>query len=898
MAPPRRLPARPCTSIRPFPVPQRVGVLLLAALSFLAALGAGRARAQEYRLDDRAEPLAQSVRLKLDPARSNYSGTTVTDLRLRRPTDALVFHAEDMELDRVELRRRDPEGGSAGGSRGPWSLAVEVGRWGTVTARAGETLAPGRYVLEVDFRQELNTRGVALYRTEHEGEPYLFTQFQVDDAREAFPCWDEPEYKISYELTLEVPIGLGALTNTPIAHDSESDGIRTVVFEPTPPIPSYLLALAVGPLETVEIAGLSAPGRVVTTRGRSGLTDLAVEMTPSILAQLELYFGSPYPYAKLDLIAVPEFWHRAMENPGAITFAESVLLLDSARASVAQRRTLARVLAHELAHIWFGDLVTMRWWNDLWLNESFAEWMGGKIVAEIHPELETGIWSRLAVENAMIGDARPSSSAIRKTVDSRGDMEEDLGLAYTKGSEILGMVERWIGPQAFREGVERYLREHAWGNAEAEDLWSALSDVSGRDVRPVLESFVAQPGVPLIKVAFEDTGGGPRLVLEQERFHPVGAEVAPQLWTVPVHLKIGTGSGVVDLSVLLDRPRLEVPLDGRPDWLMPNSGASGYYRWQLPEEMLLDLAWTAERRMDPVERAAFLGNAGGLLDAALLDGGDYLQILEAFAEDSEPQVIEAVLGGLDRVQLAFVPDDLLPIFRRYLRSTLGPVLERHGVEPRPAENETISLLRPRLIAWLGWARDEEVVRFARSRAERYLEDPGSVDPGIAGTVLRIAARHGDEALFETIRKRYETAGNPADRQDLLRSLGSFEVPELRRRALGYALEGPLHATEIFTIPLAQRHTADDRDRILRWAMDHFDDLAERVPQPVLDYLPQAASGCSLARLRTAEEFFAEDSRSTEGLAKNLAKVRSQVRDCVVLREREGVAVRRYLSTGA
>jgi cytosol alanyl aminopeptidase len=842
--------------------------------------------AQDFRLDDRAVPLAQAVRLKLDPAQAGYSGAVRIALEVRRGTDTLYFNAEGMTFDRVELI-------AAEGSARP--LETEEGEWGTITARAAEAIEPGKYTLEIDFQQTFNTRAVGLYRMEQGGEPYLFTQFQAIDARKAFPCWDQPEFKIPFTMTLEVPAALEALTNTPIARQSTADGWKTLVFEATPPTPSYLLALAVGPLEAVEIPGLSIPGRVVTTKGQSHLTRLAVELTPPILKALEAYFGRPYPYAKLDLIAVPEFWPGAMENPGAITFADRILLVDGEHATLGQRRALARITAHELAHIWFGDLVTMTWWDDLWLNESFADWMGDKITAAVYPELKAEVSAQGGVEGVLQGDARPSTTAIRKTVDSPSDVMEDLGLAYSKGKEVLGMVEQWIGEDAFRKGVNQYIGDHAWGNAVAEDLWNALSKASGKDVRRPLVSYIGQPGYPLLSVRVETVEEGPRLVLTQERFHNDGVEITPQQWTVPVNLKLGFGDTVETRSVLLDSPSVAIPLSAVPEWVLPNAGASGYYRWQVPEAMLRTMAEGADGIFTPVERVAFLGNAGALLDAGTLGGDDYLAILNAFADDPEPQVISALMGGLGKVRGAFVPDDLLPAFHRYVQVTLGPVLERYGLEPRAGEEETISALRPQLITWLGWlARDEAVEAFARRQAARYLEDPAAVDPSLAGTALRIAAREGDGALFDNFQKRFEEASNPTERGRFLGALGAFEAPALRQRALAYALAGPLRPNEIFAIPFGQGGTDAEQDRIFAWILDQFEVLAERMPPRFVDFMPRMGGGCSLERLRATEDFFAVKERRTEGAIKNLAKVADQVHDCVHLRQREGAVVRRYL----
>src|SRR5439155_17675029 len=345
--------------------------------------------------------------------------------------------------------------------------------------------------------------------------------FEATEARCAFPCWDEPEFKIPFQVTLVVPEAHLAIGNTPVETDTVADGQRTVVFERTPPLPAYLLAIATGPLETVPIEGMRVPGRIVTIKGASGVAREAARVTPPLVAALEKYFGLPYPYRKLDLLAVPEFWPGAMENAGAIAFADRILLIDPRAASAGQKRTLVAVDAHELAHMWFGDLVTMKWWDDLWLNESFASWMGDKITQEVAPEYEMPLAEVEETQRAMLRDAQRSTRPIRAPIDVFDNIDEAFDeLTYDKGQAVLTMFEAWLGPETFRKGVVAYLKAHAWGSATASDLWASLSKTAGRDVAGPMSTFLDQPGVPLVKV---DLLPGGKVRLSQERFLNEGA---------------------------------------------------------------------------------------------------------------------------------------------------------------------------------------------------------------------------------------------------------------------------------------------------------------------------------------------------------------------------------------
>jgi alanyl aminopeptidase len=860
--------------------PARAALALRCALTFLL-LGALPAGAAVERLGELTVPTRQRVDLELDPDRAEYRGSVEVELAVARPTREVRFHAEDLELGRVELVSGDRR----------LALAAEVGERGLVTARAEEEIGAGSWRLEIDFSGTYGTRTVGLYKSEQAGRGYLFTQFEATDARRAFPCWDEPGFKIPYRLTLRVPEGQTALTDTPVAGAETADGWTTVRFEDTPPLPSYLLAIAVGPFDSIDIPGLSVPGKIYTVAGQGGLGAAAAEVTPPILAALERWFGSPYPFAKLDLIAVPDYWPGAMENPGLVTFSDGILLLDPAAASVGQRKQLISITAHELAHMWFGDLVTMQWWDDLWLNESFADWMGQKISQQLYPELGYDLSDLRDSQQIMEVDARPASPAIRKPVESTSDVFDGLGLAYEKGRAVLGMVEGWIGPERFRAGVLRYLGAHTWGNATAADLWSALSEVSGEDVPGVMASFIDQPGHPLIEL---EVGPEGRVVLRQRRFLNAGVEAPAQRWKVPVVLEAGAGGEVRRHSLLLDRETATVELGGPVDWVLPNGGAAGYYRWRLPAAMLGRLA-EAGGELTPRERIELVGNAEALLGAGELAGDAFLELLHASARDPEPAVVAVVLDGLGKVELAFVPDALRDAYAPWLRATLRPALDRWGMRPRPGEPAEVALLRPRLLGRLGdEGRDPEVLAFATELAARYREQPTAVDPSLAGVALRLAAMGGDRALFDDYRRRFEQAKVPADRDRYLEALGAFRNPAIREEALRYALAGPVRPNELFDVAGQLTESDEGSDRLLRWVTENYSTIASRLPPDFVAFLAFAGGGCSAERLAGAQRFFAVPEHRVDGTGKQLDRVAQQVEDCLALRRREGTAARRYL----
>ena len=863
------------------PVPRRIiGVYLMLLITGLVS------GADDLRLTRAVVPTSESVHLTLDAGKPGYTGSVRVELQVNEPVTDFRLHAEEMSLGRVTLT-------TAGGDA--IDVTTRTGEQGLLTIVPARPLAPGRATLAIEFENEFDTRAVGLYRMEFDGAGYAFTQFEAVDARKGFPCWDEPSFKIPYQITLTVPEAHKAITNTPEESSTVKDGWRTTVFARTRPLPSYLLAIATGPLETVDIPGMSVPGRVVTVKGHSGLAATAVKMTPPLLAALEKYFDRPYPFEKLDLIAVPEYWPGAMENPGAITFSEAILLVDPKAASVAQRSGLAGTTAHELAHMWFGDLVTMKWWDDLWLNESFADWMGDKIAHQVYPEFHADLAELQSIQGTMIGDSRPSSQAIRRDVKSGDNMLQNVGLAYNKGKSVLGMFERWLGEEKFRKGVLDYLHRNEWGNAEAADLWSALSKVSGDDVTGAMATFIDQNGVPLVSVESIEAGV---VKLSQRRFLNQGVTAEPRQWRIPVTLRYPDGEGIGTKTVILtDQTRtIDLGVRGRVDWILPDVEASGYYRWSVPPPALMTLADRSTQVLSARERIAYIGNLAALMNAGMIHGDEYLTVLSKFAADPEPRVISALAGALGSVKQAFVPAGLEEPYARYVRQTLGPALERVGLENHAGEDESVSAVRPQLLGWLGdEGADAKVMTHAEKLARAYLADPTAIDPSVAGTVLALSANRGDKTLFDEYRRRFETAKVPAERGRFLAALGNFRQPALMEEAIKYSLEGPLRPQEVFQLTGGLSDTEAGRDRLYRFVTENYAAITSKLPPDFAGFLPFVAGGCEPARLEAAKTFFAEPAHSVQGTARTMAQVTDQVSDCVRLREREGAAVKRYLT---
>ena len=869
------------TSLAPL---RRLALLTLAVACLLFAQPhAVRADdTPDVRLGNDVRPTFQLIKLRLDPDKRSFSGSVHVELKVARATDTIRFHAEGQRLTRVALA----QGGDS------VSAKRVTGDHGLQTLTAASALKVGTATLDIEFTNMFGTRAVGLYRALREGKGYLFTQFESDDAREAFPCWDEPCFKFPYQIVLEVPSAQEAITNTPPESSADNAGWKTITFKRTPPLPSYLLAIAVGPFEFTPVPGTRMPTRVVTCQGEKHLAGTTVEISPKLIAGLERWFGIPYPFEKLDLIAVPEFAYGAMENPGLITFRDDILLLDGASASAAQRRSNASVTCHELAHMWFGDLVTMAWWDDLWLNESFADWMAAKITDEVFPSYKDGLSDLQRIQNVKEGDAEPSTRPIRDNTTSASAGLTNVGLVYSKGNAVLSMFERYLGPETFRKGVQAYLKEHAWGNATASDLWRALDKASGTNVSAAMTTFLDQPGVPYVRVTPAE--GGVRLT--QSRATPYGVSQPAMKWRVPMTLKWSDGKTVRSEHVLLADESMVVKLAAKPIWVMPNGDGRGYYAWSVPDAWMAALAENASGVLTPEERVAFLGNLSLLMTAGEVHGDTYLKSLSYFGRDTEPQVVSSTIEDLGGVRTAFVPDSLASLFAVYVRRTLSPALERVGYNKQPGEDETVSTMRGELLRWLAdRGQDDKVMAFAQSAATRYLADSTSVDPGIADAVVSLAARNGTAATFADYQRRLESTDVPAIRRRFLAALGAFKDTVLVARALEYMLTDKVRPTETFIIMqgVGARDEATGR-RMFKWMMDHYDQLATRIPPPALRFMPMMGNGCSQERLAATKAFFSDPKHAVPGVEKTLERVSDNVHNCISLRDREGERVTTFM----
>jgi alanyl aminopeptidase len=789
-----------------------------------AAEGPGRA----LRLTREVRPIQYVLDLTVDPAQERFSGTSIITLALERPTQHLRLHGRDLEITAVRARTGDRE---VPGRATP-------GPDGELNVEFAEPLSGNNTNVQLSWTAPLRETLVGLYRARQGDAWYAMTQFEPLEARRAFPCFDQPDFKAPFAITLRVPAGLTALSNYPELSRRSEAGLEVVTFQETAPLPTYLVAVAVGPWALVDgspIDGL--PHRVVSPAGKGAATAWALERTPPIVRALTGYFGTAFPFPKLDQIALPALGSGAMENAGLVTYREQLLLLD-AQVATREELTWAEVtLSHELAHMWFGDQVTMAWWDEVWLNEAFATWLSQKLVDQGRPELEVGLVATSQRGYAMKMDAMAQARAIRQPIRSAGDVYGAFdALTYAKGASVLAMVEAWLGPDVFQRGVREYLRAHAGGNATTEDLLVALQAAAGgAPVRRVVSSFVDQPGTPRIQVDLvcPATAGPARVRLTQERELPTGSHAAPDgLWTVPVCMRYG--DPVRRQCVVMERPAMEVALEGAgcPQWLQPNDEANGHYRWTLPPALLGPLLPQLSSR----ERMAMVADLSAWLEADAIEAATYLAMLEKLAATESAWLLNEVLDRVDAMARAAVSAGVSEGYGRWVSGLVLPEISRAAELPAgPVKRQLMKRATRALYQHTGLAPSlVETAALLLERAEPRIED--------LELLLPVAAQAGDEVLWTALRRALDRKPEPTLRTLLLGSLGSFEDPALHRRSLDLVLDGTVGYQDLRYLLPPARQKEVTQDLAWRWITENRAKLLAALGDKYAAYLPQYASG--------------------------------------------------------
>jgi alanyl aminopeptidase len=847
-----------------------------------------------------ATPLHYALSFDIDPRTTTFAGSARIDVELPAKTSHVVLNGHALVISDARALVGDVPHPARASYRAAHGARPDNAEELVLTF--DPPLEAGRATLAITYSAPFDQELSGLYRVADGGNWYAFTQFEATDARRAFPCFDEPGFKVPFGVTVTVPKGMLAFANTPEQKREDAGGKTTFHFADTPPLPSYLVALAAGELEVKDLARSTKPPiRLITVKGKTAQGALALEATSGLVDALATWFGIPYPYEKLDIVAVPDFAAGAMENAGLVTFREELLLLDPARASVRARRSQALVVAHELAHQWFGDLVTAAWWDDLWLNEGFATYMEWRIVDKWKPAFGAKTDAVVDMLGVMDLDALASARAVRQPVVSTSEADEAFdGITYEKGGAVLRTIENWIGEEAFQRGVRDYLTSNAWKSVLADRLFSALDRASGKDVTQMAATYLDRAGVPEITAQIQcDHGSRWHIELGQEAWRPLGSKVPEdqeRAWTIPVCVLAQGEPKPQCADLAYGAPSI---VAGRrcPTWVHPNV-ANSYYRFALSEAETTKLG-QARKDLDVAGRVSVLSNAWAAVRAGKLKPAVMLKLLPLFDDDSARQVVEQLVAVLNSMSLTLVEDAARPAFKKLVTARLAKRKKDLGWAPKKEEaggSGDEAILRRTVLWALGeLAEDDATLREADEQAVKWLADASSVDSDTAAVALDLASRRAGPERLAQLLATAKSAKNKEDRILALKAMGGFDDEKMLRRALDTTLEDEIRPHEMRYVLGAAFARRTSRYVTEAWVRARWTDLRKKLPGALGAGLIGAAGvACTKAEQEERAAFYTPRAAEIEGAKRTLAESLESASLCAELRSADASSLTREL----
>ncbi|WP_426702249.1 M1 family metallopeptidase [Rhodanobacter sp. Col0626] len=882
--------------------------LLLTALAACcgAAFAATTDQAPQGRLPEWVVPQSYQLAFKVDPAQQDFSGTTTIKVKLTQASDHLWLDGAALKVSKVTVTD------AAGKVHDGKYVAVEP-KAGVSRVDFGSTLKAQDLTLKFEYTAPLNEQLQGLYKVTAKGKPYAMTQMEPISARFAFPGFDEPGFKTPFDLSITVPDSENVVANTQqVKEASAGKGWKTVTFAQTLPLPTYLVAFAVGPWDIVAGPDISPDAyrakplklRGVAAAGEGHRMKHVLGETPSIIHALENYYGFGYPFGKLDLLAAPDFEAGAMENPGLVTFRDWLLLLDKDSPARNVQGSF-NVTAHELAHQWTGDTVTTEWWNDIWLNEAFATWMQQKVTMEVHPEYRADLDRVRGGQGAMNNDSLVSARSIRQPITGNGDIMTAFdGITYQKGAAVIGMFENYVGEKTFQKGMRAYIQSQKYGNATADDLVSAIATAAGKGdaFKHAFKSFLDQSGVPYVATKLEQKDGKTVLQLTQSRYLPVGSTGdAQRIWGVPVCVRYGTaGSSKVSCEMLDKTTGSMVLADAsKPTWVMPNANASGYYRFSLDKSELDNLIKQVGKLSD-AEQLAYADAINASFSHGDIDAGNVLAALKPLTGSKIREVAIVPLGTASGIYHRIAATDAQRArLAAWAKAAYLPRLEQLGYQRKAGESEDDSLMRSTLANALAFDFKLPEVRAAllkqgdaalKPTADGHL-NLAAADPDLLGDALGVAVQeHGKSAVDALIAELPKTS-DPALRNGILGGLASVEDPALTEQVRNFALTKPVKVGEMGSLLRGGRDTTAQRDAMWQWFTAHYQQILDRTGSFSGGRLPALAAGgsCSVAEGDRLTTFFKTRGKDAAGIDRGLAQTSESIQLCSALKAKQDPA---------
>ncbi|WP_043709116.1 M1 family metallopeptidase [Corallococcus macrosporus] len=849
------------------------------------------------RLPESVRPTRYALDLKLLPAEPTFSGSVSIDVEVSEAARQIWLHGQDMEISqaRVEAGGRTLEARAVTASEGRLGLLLP------------ETVQPGKARIHLAFTGKVDReRSQGLYAVEEDGEPYLYTFFEPVDARRAFPCFDEPGFKVPWTLRITAKEEHVALANHPIvSREKLPDGLARVTFAESKPMPSYLVAFVVGPFDIVDAgtAGRNAaPLRFIVPRGRGAETAYAASVTPRIVSLIEDYFDMPYPYEKLDVAVVPRYW-GTMEHPGLVALGQPLTLIRPGEETLARRKWYVHIANHELGHYWFGNIVTCNWWDDIWLNESLTSWLDRKTVDPFDTSWGFGLEQSVqSASFALETDTLAATLPVRKPATTHDEVlgAFDNGTTYAKGSAILDMFEAWLGEERMRDLLRGHIKKNEWGVTSSEDFAATLSAAAGPDVARAFRSFIDQAGAPRIAAELQCQPGAPaKLKFTQERYVPAGSTASKdQTWTIPVCVRAGSGETSERTCTMLTGATSELELPGKrcPSWVLLNAGGTGYYRSGYTPQQLSRVLAAPERALTVREHLTLLSDMEAGVRRGDLPLGEVLRHVPTTARAEHRLIRQRGASLLGFVHPERLSDDERARYRKWVAAMYGPRARALGWEPRPGDDDAVKAQRPGLLSLAALRGEDPVlVREANRLVKAWLADRKAVHPEAVPLALVVAARNGDKAFFDTLVARARATEDRTERSRIFTTLGAFRDPALVREALALVTGSEFDVRD--TRPILTGFITVAQTRALAWAFlqEHFDALASRMrSDEVAGLIGLVGTLCDDASAAEAEAFLGPRAAKLDNAPQALTEALESIRLCAASASMNAQSVRDFL----